>query len=241
MDKNDIERAEKHSKSFYFGIVVFLIMGFVSFSIFMNTFSKTGKAVSIPLAFPIMAIIIFYEGVVKGRGLGEVGVKRENFWRNVVIGALLAFFVFTMFGIANLIIPGLMEEVGSRPETVSNFFRFSFPFPLNYILQTVYVFALLAPAEEVLFRGFIQGKLQKWMSVHLAIIVQSILFGLAHAIPAYAMGLSTIYSLGYGLIGFFGGMLYGIAFYKTGNNIVAPWIAHAISDSPLILLTLRTS
>ncbi len=94
MDKDDIERAEKHSKSFYLGIVVFLIIGFVSFSIFVNIFSKTGKAVSIPLAFPLMAIIIFYEGVVKGRDLGEVGIKKENFWRNVVIEALLAFLGF---------------------------------------------------------------------------------------------------------------------------------------------------
>ncbi|MGQ4915910.1 MAG: CPBP family intramembrane glutamic endopeptidase [Candidatus Asgardarchaeia archaeon] len=90
------------------------------------------------------------------------------------------------------------------------------------------------------FRGFIQGKLQKWMNAYLAITIQSILFGLAHAIPAYAMGLPVIYSVGYGLIGFFGGMLLGIAFYKTDNNIVAPWIAHAISDSPLVLLIFGT-
>jgi len=40
----------------------------------------------------------------------------------------------------------------------------------------------------------------------------------------------------YGLMGLFGGILLGVAFYKTDNNIVAPWVAHAIVDSPLMLL-----
>jgi hypothetical protein len=34
-------------------------------------------------------------------------------------------------------------------------------------------------------------------------------------------------------------ILLGVTFCKTDNNIVAPWIAHAISDSPLALLILE--
>jgi len=208
----------------------------------VNTFSEAGKkTINIPLAFPIVAVIIFYEGIVKRGDLSEVGIKKENFWRNVGIGALLAFLgFFVMFAIMNLIIPGLLQEISSRAETVSNFLRFSFPFPLNYILQTIYAFTLLAPTEELLFRGFIQGKLQKRVNIYLAIVIQSVLFGLAHGIPARMIGLSITHSVGYGLIGFFGGILLGIAFYKTGNSIVAPWIAHAISDSPLTLLIFGT-
>jgi len=115
---------------------------------------------------------------------------------------------------------------------------YSFSFPLNYILQTIYAFAMLSPAEELLFRGFIQNKLQKIMSPHLAGIVQSTLFGLIHFIPAYASSWPLLHCLTYGLIGFIGGIILGIIFYKTDNNIVAPWIAHAIADSPLTLLLL---
>ena len=240
MDEGSAERAKKHGRLFYLGVVVFLIIGLIFLSMLANTFSEAGKkTVSVPIAFPVVAIIIFYEVVVRGRDLSEVSVKRENFWRNVGAGVLLAFFgFFGMFAIVNLIIPGLMEEISSRAETVSSLLRSSFSFPLNYILQTIYAFTLLAPAEELLFRGFIQGKLQKWMNIYSAIIIQSTLFGLAHGIPVYVMGLSIIHCAGYGLIGFFGGILLGIAFYKTGNSIVAPWIAHAISDSPLALLIL---
>ena len=64
MNKKHIEQPKKCSKLFYLSIVVFLIIGFIAFSIFVNTFSKTGETISIPVAFPIMAIIIFYEGAV---------------------------------------------------------------------------------------------------------------------------------------------------------------------------------
>ncbi|MEM2083367.1 MAG: CPBP family intramembrane glutamic endopeptidase [Nitrososphaerota archaeon] len=141
-----------------------------------------------------------------------------------------------MFAVVKLAIPDLIEEIGGRTETISNFFRFNFSFPLNYILQTIYAFTLLAPAEELLFRGFIQGRLQKWMNPYLAINIQSILYGLTHGFPLYMIGLPIIHCIAYGLIGFFGGVLLGIAFYKTNNNIVASWFAHAISDSPLALL-----
>jgi len=147
----------------------------------------------------------------------------------------LAFGLFTIFATVTLIAPDFMEKVSNRSETLSNFFILSFPFPLNYVLQTIYAFTFLSPAEELLFRGFIQGKLQKWMNVYLAIVIQSVLFGLAHGIPAYVMWGSITYSATYFIIGFFGGMLLGIGFYKTGNNIVAPWFTHAVSDSPLSL------
>jgi len=55
-------------------------------------------------------------------------------------------------------------------------------------------------------------------------------------LSAYMAGLPAIHSMAYGLMGLFGGILLGVTFCKTDNNIVAPWIAHAISDSPLALL-----
>jgi membrane protease YdiL (CAAX protease family) len=228
---------KKHGRLFYFGIVSLILVAFVLFSAFVNAFSRTRNTVSIPLAFPVVAIIIFYEGVIKNRDLSGLGIKKENLWRNVRIGILVSLFgFFVMYGIVALVLPGLMQEISARAETVSDFFRVSFSYPLNYILQTIYAFALLAPAEELLFRGFIQGKLQKRMAPYLAILIQSILFGSLHGVPAYMAGLTAVHSAAFGLMGFVGGILLGTTFYKTGNNIVASWIAHALSDSPLALL-----
>jgi len=86
---------------FYLSIVVFLIMGQIFLSIFVNIFSEAGnKTISVLIAVPVVAIIILYEGIVSGRDLGETGVKRKNFWRNVgirvlVLGAYIAFFSVT--------------------------------------------------------------------------------------------------------------------------------------------------
>ncbi|MEM3419701.1 MAG: hypothetical protein QW806_05695 [Nitrososphaerota archaeon] len=85
---------KRHSRLFYICIVTFLTIGFIFFSIFMSTFSKNRGSISIPISFPIVAIIIFYEGIIRKRELSELGIKKENFWRNIGIGILLAFFGF---------------------------------------------------------------------------------------------------------------------------------------------------
>jgi len=57
----------KHSKQFYLSLVVILIVGFTLFSIFVNMVSKVSKTVTIPIAFPIVAILIFYETIIRDR------------------------------------------------------------------------------------------------------------------------------------------------------------------------------
>lgn len=79
MEEKSKEKTQKHGRVFYLWIVIVLIIGFVFFSIFVNTFSKTGGTVSIPIAFPIVAIIIFYEGVIRKRDLSELGIKKKIF------------------------------------------------------------------------------------------------------------------------------------------------------------------
>ena len=211
MDEKEIKQSTKHSRWFYFSIVGFLIIAFIVFSILTNTFSKA-KTVEMPLAFPMMLIIIFYEGVIK-ENLSEVGIKKENFLRNIGIGILLAFGFCVIFALIKLIVPDFTDVINSGLDaTTTNFFILNFLFPLNYVFQTIYAFVFLAPAEEILFRGFIQGKLQERTNVYWAIIIQSFLFGLAHAVPAYATGLSPFFSLSSGLIGFFGGVALGNSF-----------------------------
>ncbi|MCL6473400.1 MAG: hypothetical protein K6T91_11450 [Firmicutes bacterium] len=111
----------KHSRLFYLGISLLLLFGFLIFSVFENSFNKTsGQTVSIPATLPLIAFIIFYEGFIKKRSLREIGIKKENFWRNAGVGALLAFFgFFVLFAIVKIAIPGLMEGIAGRTETVS--------------------------------------------------------------------------------------------------------------------------
>lgn len=92
--------------------------------------------------------------------------------------------------------------------------------------------ALLAAAagigEELLFRGLIQGGLDRWMSVVPAAIAASLAFGLAHPItPAYSI-LVTV-------VGFYLGLLWA----WTGD-LAAPVVAHALYDFVALLVLLRS-
>ena len=83
------------------------------------------------------------------------------------------------------------------------------------------VLALMAGAcEELLFRGVLQGWLERWGPAT-GLIVSNILFGLAHLItPAYAVlaGITGVYL---GLLLEVGG---------EGSNLLIPGITHAVYD-----------
>jgi len=74
----------KRSRLFYLGVAILLITGSASFFALVNAFSGNEKTVIIPGALPVMAIIVFYEGVVKKGDLSDVGVKKDDLWRNIV-------------------------------------------------------------------------------------------------------------------------------------------------------------
>jgi membrane protease YdiL (CAAX protease family) len=72
--------------------------------------------------------------------------------------------------------------------------------------------------EEALFRGVIQGGLVAYIGVPMAIVVSSVLFGLAHYISkTYVVFAMTL------------GALFGLL-YAWSGNIAVPMIAHVAYD-----------
>lgn len=88
--------------------------------------------------------------------------------------------------------------------------------------------------EELLFRGWLQQGIGKWISgLHLgslepvlAIGVASLLFGAVHYLNRIYFIIATIY-----------GIIFGVAYYAT-NEILIPIVAHALYDL-LIMVSLR--
>jgi membrane protease YdiL (CAAX protease family) len=91
-------------------------------------------------------------------------------------------------------------------------------FPAASLPQFALVALLAGVGEELLFRGVIQTVLSEWTPPLVALIVTSLLFGLAHA-------LSRIYFLLATLIGLYLGALM-IGF----DGLLAPMVAHAVYD-----------
>jgi membrane protease YdiL (CAAX protease family) len=80
------------------------------------------------------------------------------------------------------------------------------------------VAALAGLAEEVLFRGVMQGELARRLPGVVALVLTSVAFGLAHFL-----------TLSYALLAALGGFYLG-ALYWIQGNLVIPIVAHAVYD-----------
>jgi len=101
------------------------------------------------------------------------------------------------------------------------------PYGLLYVV-------LVALAEEVLFRGYIQGRLDGVLGkpmilsgVHMGygLILTSILFGIWHIMHNIIAGISLTHSLAWGLWTFFLGIFLGVLRLKSGR-LIAPTAIH---------------
>jgi uncharacterized protein len=87
--------------------------------------------------------------------------------------------------------------------------------------------ALAGLGEEMFFRGAVQGSLQHWVPVWLAVLISSVFFGLMHAVtPTYAL-------LAAGL-----SVYLGVVWHYTDNLLVVA-IAHALYDFLALLYLMR--
>ncbi len=83
---------------------------------------------------------------------------------------------------------------------------------------------VVAPAEEVLFRGFVQNSLDAHYGRIGGLLVASIMFGFAHLNPLI------------GVIHTLGGLVLGLLFQWRGRRLAGPITAHATYDCLIILL-----
>jgi hypothetical protein len=91
--------------------------------------------------------------------------------------------------------------------------------PVEQFLSLVLLFWLTALPEEALFRGTIQGLIEKVSRPWIALAVASVIFGLAH-FPDWR----------YILLATLAGAAYGLAYLQT-RNLAAPILTHFLVDA----------
>lgn len=99
-------------------------------------------------------------------------------------------------------------------------------------------FLIVSPFQEFFFRGWLQPRFQEAAGKWLGLILTSICFTIWHLFPPFDLPNPTstlpITSIS-GILSTFGlGMIWGYVFQRT-NNIVAPWISHALAGIALLL------
>ena len=95
------------------------------------------------------------------------------------------------------------------------------------IVVALTILIIIAPAEELIFRGIIQTHLMTWIGTIGGLIVASMFFGAAH-LPNDALGFDmALWNWKMAAISGAGGILFGIAFINC-SSILGPVILHAI-------------
>ncbi|MFW6320508.1 MAG: CPBP family intramembrane glutamic endopeptidase [Halohasta sp.] len=108
--------------------------------------------------------------------------------------------------------------------------------PIYYLVMIPVSLLFVGPAEELLFRGAVQGRLRQSWGRWPAIIGATIIFGLIH-IPAISGGLGG--QLSYALVAGILGVLLGYLYDYT-RNIVVPAVIHGGYNGALFALLYLT-
>lgn len=96
--------------------------------------------------------------------------------------------------------------------------------PLLWMVVLIGWFGFAAPAEELLFRGIIQGRLRDAFTPVPAILLAAGFFGLMHVpVAALSAGMEPTSSFTETVVG---GVIFGIAYERT-DNLLVPSVAHA--------------
>jgi len=101
--------------------------------------------------------------------------------------------------------------------------------PTYFLIMVPVSILFVGPAEELLFRGAVQGRLRQSWGVWPAIITATVLFGLVH-IPAITGGFGA--QLSYALLVGILGLLLGYLYEYTGN-ILVPSLIHGAYNATL--------
>ncbi len=202
---------------FLFGLLIFktkiyegLGSHFSSRTFYRFLFYIPDTAINI---FPIFLIL-----KLRKQSLRSIGIKSENIVKSIIIGII---------GSIPFSIPNIVGAISSgktiNPNIADGFWTF------------LYFLICIAFAEELVFRGFLQTRLQgliksKWLSI----IVVGILFGLMH-IPFQMIkaNMSLLDFLKYDLRHLITTCfihIYFVYLYTRHNNILAPTIAHTIMN-----------
>lgn len=96
--------------------------------------------------------------------------------------------------------------------------------PFLWLVVLIGWFGVAAPAEELLFRGIIQGRLRETFAPLPGILLAALFFGLMHApVAALSTGMEPASSFIETTVS---GAVFGVAYERT-DNLLVPSIAHA--------------
>jgi membrane protease YdiL (CAAX protease family) len=218
-------------------VAVFVGFGLTIFSVIAGILAVVGLSIlfnstGIPLSDAVQLLR------TRAIQVGFLGVALLYLSRRPQLRRSINFDVPSVNGIAWIIaIPLLSIASGFVLEPVLAFVGIAPPAPTGTTIDgftsrpvlwlTVLIgwFVIAAPAEELLFRGVIQGRLRETFAPVSGIVLAAVFFGLMHIpIAALSTGMEPASSFIQTIVS---GLIFGVAYERT-DNLVVPSIAHAV-------------
>jgi membrane protease YdiL (CAAX protease family) len=100
--------------------------------------------------------------------------------------------------------------------------------PSLWLVAFVGLYLIAAPAEELVFRGIVQGRLRPQLSLPALVVVSASAFALLHVFLGLLSTTSTLpETLYWGVETFIGGAVFDVA-YERPENLAVPAVGHAM-------------
>ncbi len=176
---------------------------------------RSTALISTLLNFALVIVVQMFLRRYDNRRFG----KEERIWPiwKIIVGVVLV----SVAGIAGnyLIQISGLQDIFTFYQKIEDL-TFSNQNPIILTLATVIIGPI---AEELTFRGLVQRRARIWLKPGTAIVISSLIFGLAHMNM-----IQLIYAFGIGL-------LLGYLYEKSGN-LIAPILAHMAANAVTIAI-----
>lgn len=150
-----------------------------------------------------------------GDGLASVGVSTDGWRREALVGLGLGLGFWVLFPITDWVAGQLLPRTAAyawegRPAWAA-------------VVFAVAVVTAFAPIQELVWRGYAIGGLQRHVGFPGAVAVQAVAFGLYHWWGGPALVASTtVFGVVYALV------------YRWRGSLVAPVVSHLLNDLPAV-------
>ena len=205
-------------------IILYIIFGFILYLVFsaiygntvldtvMNAGYETLNTSDVSVYFSYLSIVIFFPAIyiaskiVRDRPFSSYASSRGGWnWKTYFKCLLVPLAIYLVYDIISIL---MGNETGSSSQVSA----------IAFIISTILI-PVQCIAEEYAFRGLLMQSLGSWLKIPiLAIIVQALIFGIAH--PYNSLGVIAIAV---------SGVIYGLLAWRT-NGLEAGAAIHSINN-----------
>ena len=215
--KQKVGKLLQHNKIAIIGAVL-IVFSVNNLILFFPDF--TDSAIwGIPLALLMIGFITW----LKGLGWSDLGFKHPDSWPRILLVGILVAIVLQSAALLQIKLGGPMPDISSFSQIKNN--------PWALLGYLVISWTSAGFGEEIIWRGFIMTQISRLFGAGktgwtIGLFTSAILFGLVHAYQGITGILMTSIT----------GIIFGLVFLNSKQNLWASILAHAFTDSLAFIL-----